>query len=201
MSLVIPPGFGQASIEIRNDGDPDPWYVTLGVDLSDVGGDFSAAASSIGLSFAETIGLQLHTSSTVTGVNLLVGQDGPDRLVVRVNLNEPGQTSSAMLPQNCAALYDKGTARAGRRGKGRMFLPNVLKEAGVNNVGVIDSNDLADLQLQATAFLDILTGPAPLAQSTPMVLLHNTGPGSTVPDVVTSLRVQNVISTQRRRLR
>lgn len=201
MSLVIPPGTGQASVEMRNDGDPEPWYVTFGVDLTDVGGDYQLAALSLTSTFALTIGLQLHTSTKVTGCNLLVGQDGPDRLVVRYNTSIAGTSTAAMLPQNCAALYDKTTGRAGRRGKGRFFVPNILKEADVSQVGVIDSSALADLQIQADAFLTRLAEPEPSQVATPMVLLHNTGPGSTLPDEVTRLNVQNVISTQRRRLR
>lgn len=202
MSVVIPPGYGQASIEIRNSGDPDPWYVTFGVDLDNVGGDYQAAATTIAATFAQTIGLQFHTSTATTGCNLVIGQDGPDNLIARGTLSgsNTGTSTAAMLPQNCAALYDKVTTLAGRRGRGRMFLPNILPEGEVDQVGVI-SNDLRDdLQLQADAFLeDLSVGPAP----TPMVLLHGPGAGSGLetPTLITALNVQSTISTQRRRLR
>lgn len=202
MSLVIPPGFGQASVEMRNDGDPQPWYVTFGVDLSDVGGDFQQAALDIATTFGATIGLQLSTTTSVTGCNLLVGQDGSDRLIARANTNIPGETNAAMLPQNCAALYDKLTNLPGRKGRGRFFMPSVLKEASVSEVGVIDGPALADLQLQATAFLEALAdGDNGLVTVTPMVVLHNSGISTPAPTPVVSLQVQNVISTQRRRLR
>lgn len=200
MALVIPPGFAQASVEIRNSGDPQPWYVTFGVDVSDAGGDFEAVAVKCATSFGNTIGLQLRTTSVTTGCNLAVGQDGPDRLIFRGNVNLPGTSTAEMLPQNCAALYDKQTARAGRRGRGRMFIPNVLKETTVNEVGVMTPASLTDLQGQASQLLLQLASSTGGVE-TPMVLLHNTGPGSTDPDLVTGLQVQQVISTQRRRLR
>lgn len=203
MPLVIPTGYGQAAIEMRNDGDPDPWYITLGVDLTAAGGAFEDAALNVYNAWCNTIGTQLSTATSSTGVNLYVGQDGPERLQVRVNGSFPGSTAGAMLPQNCAALYDKVTARPGRRGKGRFFVPSILKEGGVNAVGVIDNGDRGDLQLQATAFLtELAEGAVPdLLPATPMVVLHNSGIGDTSPTPVTALSVQGVISTQRRRLR
>jgi hypothetical protein len=205
MSLVIPVDYASASIELRNENDPDPWFVTFGVDLSDVGGDYVAAGVAIAQTFADTIGLQLSTRTKTMGCNLVVGQDGPDHLIVNAALPTPapGTSTGAMLPQNCAALYDKVTARAGRRGRGRFFMPSILQEGDVSDVGVLQGTTQADLQLQATAFLDGLAdiGPGP---ATPMVLLHNAGVGTvlvTTPDPVTALRVQNTISTQRRRLR
>lgn len=203
MSLVIPTGYGQASIEMLNDGDPEPWFVTFGVDLSLVGGAYEDAAASIFSAFTATIGIQLTTATRFTACNLSVGQDGVDNLIVRYQpLAEVRGTATAnMLPQNCAALYDKNTARAGRRGRGRMFIPNLLKEADVNNVGVLTGTLQGDLQLQANSFLALLQDEDP-GLITPMVLLHNDSPtADTTPDPVISLVVQPRISTQRRRLR
>lgn len=202
MPLDIPPGYGQAAIEMRNDGDPDSWYITLGLDLTGVGGDYAQAAFSCASAFAETIGQQLHTSTTVVGCKLRVGQDGTEPITVFGGVNIPGTSTAAMLPQNCALIYDKLTNRGGRRGKGRFFMPNVLKEADVNSVGVIDTTALFDFQFQANAFYQRLLDPEGVQLATPPVLLHNTGPGSVGgPDDITGLQVQGLISTQRRRLR
>nr|CRY96696.1 hypothetical protein [uncultured prokaryote] len=200
MALVIPPGFAQCSVEIRNSGDPNPWYVTYGLDVSGVGGDFEEAAFAAGSAWTSTVGLQLATTSTFIQARLSVGQDGGPPLTVIAPLVGAGTSTAPMLPQNCAALYDKGTALAGRRGRGRMFVPNILKETTVSDVGVMTPASRTDLQVQATAFLNELNNGDPFP-ATPMVLLHNEGPGVPPPTPVTSFTVQAVISTQRRRLR
>lgn len=200
MALVIPPGFAQCSVEIRNSGDPQAWFVTYGIDVSDAGGDFETAAFKAGSAFTSTVGLQLRTTSAFIQARLSVGQDGGPPLTVIAPLVGAGTSTAEMLPQNCAALYDKGTALAGRRGRGRMFVPNILKESTVSDVGVMTSGARTDLQVQATAFLEDLASDS-LGVATPMVLLHNEGVAVPPPTLVTSFTVQAVISTQRRRLR
>lgn len=203
MPLLIPPGFAQAAVEMRHVNDPDPWYCTFGVDTSAAGGDFLGVAESIWGAWSSTIGLQLSTNVSTTGVTLRVGQDGGPPLIVNYVDTSPGTASAAMLPQNCAALYDKSTASAGRRNRGRFFIPGILKEGQVSDTGIIESAARADLQIQASAFLDSLNtggGVEPDIPS-PMVILHNSGVGVGAPTVVTALTVQSTISTQRRRLR
>jgi hypothetical protein len=103
------------------------------------------------------------------------------------------------LPQNCALLVKKQTALGGRQNRGRFFLPGMLTEEGVNNVGVIAAGDRQSYQNKASSMLTSLAVGPLIA---PMVILHNDTP-TPVPDPtpVTSLYVDNVISTQRRRLR
>lgn len=203
MALVIPTGYGQASIEMLNDYDPEPWYVTHGVDLTDVGGDYEAAATTIGQAFETAWQNDLSNQVVITKVVLRVGQDGGPPFIYEVLRGNRGSSSAEMLPQNCALLVRKQTARAGRPGRGRVFLPGVLREAQVSQVGIIPSGEMTLLQNSAQMWLEDLTSSIePGAVSVPMVLLHNAGvPGGTTPDLVTSLSVDNRISTQRRRLR
>lgn len=203
MSLVIPPGFGQASIEIRNGGDPSPWYITHGVDLSFMNGAPEAACETIALAFAQTIGGGLSDTSTITGVRLVIGEDAEDNLVVFTPFDFPGESSAEKLPQNCALLIDKTSASGGRRNRGRMFVPNVLGDTSVNNVGVIDGAVLTDIQTFCNQWFTNLEDGFEDTPPTPMVILHNSiGAGvQPAPTPVTGLRAQGVISTQRRRLR
>lgn len=200
MTLVIPPGFGEASIQLRNAGDPEPWYVTFAVDLTEAAGDFAEAAGIVGTAFVNSFLTQMNEATTLVGVNLRVGQDGSDPLSVYVPVGETGTGSSAKLPQNCALLVRKATARGGRSGKGRMYIPNVLPETAVDNVGVIDSATVTAFQDVADELLTQLTGdPGP---SLPMVLLHNNSlTVDPTPTPVTALVVDSLIATQRRRLR
>jgi hypothetical protein len=200
--LAIPPGFAQCSIEIRNSGDPDPWYVTHGVDVSEAGGDYTAVGETVMSAFAAGWLTFLRTTSRVTGVFLTIGSDGGNyTLFVTPPTAIVGTSVVEKLPQNCAYLIQKVTERPGRSGKGRCFLPGIAPEGAVDDVGVISSGSITSGQSAANAWLAYLAGSGP-GPTTPMVLLHNEGvPGGTVPSPVTALRLAPVIATQRRRLR
>lgn len=201
MTLVIPPGFAQASIVMRNTGDPEAWYVTLAIDTTDAGGDYEAAANSVAYAWQQNIMGSLNAATTFESVILRVGQDGGDPLSVYYAVGTTGEGTTAKLPQNCACLVRKNTTRGGRTGKGRMYVPNILSESEVDSVGVISGSFLSGLQSAFTDFLGDLVLGDPLPE-TPMVLLHTFGaPGGTTPTPVTSLTVDPVIATQRRRLR
>lgn len=203
MTLVIPPGFGQASIQFTNESDPDPWYITFGVDLGDAGGDYDAVFNTIVEGFAESFLPDISNGTAVTGVRLTVGVDGPDNLTLFTSYNLPGSSTGAKLPQNCALLVDKVTLAPGRKGKGRLYIPSILTETAVNPAGVIDGATVSGLQTSANSFLALLALPeTPLPSApAPMVLLHNAYTPQPAPTPVQSLRVQSVIATQRRRLR
>lgn len=203
MALVIPPGFAQASVQIRMDGDPDPWYITHGIDLTENTTTFQFAASKVVGAWTENILAQLPTSARVSGVQLQIGQDGPDNLTLFFPYDIQGGSTGDKLPQNCAALVTKVTERAGRTGKGRVFIPSLLLDSVVNNIGVISGDAMSALQGDLDQILPYLAEPIPGNDSvTPMVLLHNAGvPGGTTPTPVTDLVLQPVIATQRRRLR
>ena len=201
MPLAIPPGFAQCAIEIRNSGDPDPWYVTHGVDLSDAGGDFTAVGQQVISAFSVAWLSYLRTTSRITGVFLTIGSDGGNyTLYVTPAAPQVGTSVAEKLPQNCAYLIQKVTLRPGRSGKGRCFLPGVAPESSVDDVGVINGTGIANAQTACNQWLEYLQGdPGP---ATPMVLLHNEGiPGGSAPSLVTALRIAPVIATQRRRLR
>lgn len=203
MSLVIPTGFGSAAIEMRNSGDPQSWYMTFGVDLTDRGGDYEAAAGDIALAWVNSFLDSFSTTTTFVGVDLKVGQDGGDPVIVKWASGLSGTQTEPRLPQNCALLVTKNTALGGRKFRGRFFVPNVLPEDAVDNVGNISTGARTDYQLvanQLLAELALPTGVSPLP--VPMVLLHNQKIGGTpAPTPITSLFVDPVISTQRRRLR
>lgn len=86
-----------------------------------------------------------------------------------------------------------------------MYLPLVLNEALVNNVGVIDSTALPAYQTRADDTLDgWATEEVGASPATPLYLEHfPSGTGSAVPapTLVNRLIVDSVIATQRRRLR
>lgn len=202
MPLSIPPGFMHVAIELRHALDPEPWYVTYGVDSSGAGGNIPVVGQNQLDAFDSTWGLHLSTQVQITGCQITVGQDGvePIRAFVASGTLRQGNAVAEQLPQNCALLVRKNTDFGGRRNSGRCFLPGVLAENQVSSVGIIDAPDVGDLDATAALWLAALADVG--GEPTPMVILHSTGI-TTMPDPtpVTSLTCDNVISTQRRRLR
>lgn len=203
MALVIPTGFSQVALEFRNEGDPDPWYVTFGIDSGAYAGRYEELAAGIAAAAAGTWQQDMHTSTTMTAVVMTVGQTGSDNLIIRVGTNLPGTSTQAKLPQNCALLVSKNSALGGRKNRGRFFIPNMLNDTAVDQVGVIDGGTRSSYETQFALFLLALEEGdfGGVSQSAPMVILHNEGVNVPDPTLVTSLSVSGTISTQRRRLR
>lgn len=202
MALVIPVGFCEAAMELRNSGDPDPWYVTWGMDVSDAGGDYNAVGAAAIAAWQDSFGPSLRTTTTTMGVRLTIGQDGTDNLIVFVPDGTNGTSTDDKLPQNCALLVSKNSALGGRKNRGRFFIPGILAESSVNDVGVIGSGTVTSFQGFADNMLTDLTAGVGGNPSVPMYILHNdTGPSTIAPTAVSSLSVSATISTQRRRLR
>lgn len=203
MALQIPPGFASVSVEMKHDNDPDPWAVTFGVDRGASTDPPSVDAFLIGSNFSAAFGSLISTATVVTGVDMRVGQDGGDPLVVRANLPMGrGLSSTPKLPQNCAALVSKFTALGGRKGRGRFFMPAVLTETQVGDTGGIIEPLYGNLTVAVTNFFESQRDGDAVAPPLPLVLLHNALVVDTPPPtLITSLQVSQTISTQRRRLR
>lgn len=106
-----------------------------------------------------------------------------------------GTGGGAPVPINCALLVTKLTGVGGRRNKGRMYIPPFLPgESQVDQNGVLASGVQATIQGQIDAAV-----AANEADDIGYVLFHQTG--SDTPTTVTELRLENLIATQRRRMR
>ena len=205
MTVQIPIGFAAVSAEMRNEGDPDSWFCTWGVDVSAAGGDWDVVAQISAAAWDGTFMASMNSATTFVGTSVTVGTDGGDPPIVSYSAGTTGIGTSDKLPQNCALLVTKNSGFGGRRNKGRFFVPNVLDESTVNGVGVIAALSLTSFQGVADEFLDRLENATDYLQpfDTPMVILHNSptaGP-TPIPTAVSSLTVDGRISTQRRRLR
>lgn len=75
-----------------------------------------------------------------------------DEGIFLCSASKVGVQSGDTLPFQCAALLSKRTARAGRHGHGRMYLP-FLSEASTNALGQLDTAFVTNLQTMADAFL------------------------------------------------
>jgi hypothetical protein len=204
MPLIIPVGFGQAVYTFSLLGDDEPVVCTLGHDLTEAGSNYESAANDLldmaGLNMMD----QITSHYTLQSVTLYVGQDGgPPAIYESSDTGHQGGAVQAPLPQNCAQLVRKRTGAAGRRGRGRMYWPGII-EGNVSETGVIASGYLADLQSNANAWhAALLAGLGGVGPALPPVILHRSeGIGTEPPPTpVTSFQVDNVIATQRQRLR
>ncbi len=204
MALDIPVGFAHAAWEFRFPGDPDPWYTTCGI-AYDVGQTSpEIVADSLFTTWASTILPGQSNNMTLQGVTLRVGTGAEPVMAYSTFAPLTGGTGNSMLPQNCAMLVDKLSNLGGRKGRGRFYIPAALPEGQVDNVGVIAAPIVTSFQTAFNDFRFTLAGDAPTVESptlTPVILHQQEGLTQLAPTEITSLRVQSIISTQRRRLR
>lgn len=195
MALIIPNGFVQISLPITHAGLARQAFITYGAEVGSLGASPGELDEHLDAWMAEI------TSDSNLIMGPVLGRFGVaagEPLAMTGTSSANGGSAANRLPSNAAVLVVKQTARGGRRGRGRMYVPWRAEEANVDELGVIDAGNVTGMGAEFDAFLSALeTG------SRSMVLLHDadgvTAPGS--PDVVTRLLVQPVIATQRRRLR
>lgn len=196
MGTVIPVGFGQARVMCAFSGSPDPFVITWGYD-GDVAEDPNTDAAEIAAILVATgrpfKPAEYSNQITFRGVEVTrQTATGPigglsSALVV-------GTKSAPMIPCNSAFLLQKHTARGGRMGRGRCFLPPIwTDENNVSPLGIITAFDLSQMQVLWTSALTAL-----LASDCPPVLLHADG---STPDPITSWTISDLCATQRRRMR
>lgn len=202
MPLIIPPGFAQAVFSHTLAGDSEPIVCTVGLDVSDAGGDFETAANTAFTNWADNILPSISNQYQLTVVTLYVGQDGgPPTVVDSTEDSAVGGLSNAALPQNCAYLVRKRTDAAGRRGRGRFYIPGV-PEGEVSPIGALSASYRDGMTTSAESFRLAMAGGIP-SPSLPLVVLHRSeGIGTEpAPTPITQLVCETIIGTQRRRMR
>jgi hypothetical protein len=105
-------------------------------------------------------------------------------------------------PPNVALLVHKRSARGGRRGRGRMYIPWAKGSTNITEAGVFQAADLTAVNAAVAAWATAVN-----ASVGPIVLLHRPSSPGTVhpttpgaPNVVTSFVADPLVGTQRRRL-
>lgn len=191
MPLVIPDGYGLASIKLNRTLAAHPNVCTVGyvIDDTQTADDDASdlAAAWIG---AFTAASTLNTY-TFQGVHVLRNNGGSMEAGDHVQSTAGTVSADASAPA-IAVRVTKRTAFAGVKFRGRMFLPPAyVAEANVNIAGEIDGATLASVQTKATGFLTAANAAGRL-----LVLLHS---DATAPTLISSLVVRSGVGTQRRR--
>lgn len=190
------PGYADVSVGYTQTGLIRPAYLTFGVDPTDTNPALVGASILTAVTAAGSLNSVMDATATLTRIRVSLGTDGGEDLVSDTSHTTAGGSIMSTLPPNCAVLVHKRTARGGRRGRGRLFIPWCVNETDVDEAGIILAAKVTSLQTAMAAFLTALS-----TNTVPMVVLHNAGltaPGP--PDLVTSMTVDRLISTQRRRL-
>lgn len=197
MSVTIPVGYGFGVQQFFCSGVADPMVITCGFDgTSIVSAELVADVFRAGL----TAGLLPSTAFPPTwtfGPTIGYYRSAPTVLEVFENpaVVVGGAPALQTLPPNVSVLYRKRTGIAGRTNRGRFYMPPFgLAESSVDQAGVIAPLDYGTLQDNADTMMSTWAG----LDAHPVVL--HSDPVLT-PTEVTSLNVDQLVATQRRRIR
>lgn len=195
MADIIPPGFAQITVPLAHAESTRPAAVVFGVEVSGQP-DPDLLASAVQIRFQSSLGPRFDTQVTIGPVRSVVGQDGGEPTQGATDYTGMGGSSGDSIPSNGAVLARKRSTRGGRRGSGRMYLPWWLRENECTDTGRLTPSAVTACNTALGGFLDGLA-----TDSLDMVILHSVGqttPGN--PNVVTTLTVDPLIGTQRRRM-
>lgn len=189
--LVIPDGFGEARIEWVVPGTAGPGLTVLGFEDGTPATAADAVALQIRDDMRDDICPQMANAYFLSTVTVNINRGGTIEQGLATGLDNGSLTGAACTP-NVSFLIRKRTGLAGRKYRGRWYLPGVV-ETDVDAAGLISSTRQNALQLAVNAFKTDMG-----AATHELVLLHS---DATVPTAITSLPVEQQVATQRRRLR
>jgi hypothetical protein len=194
--MPTPPGFADVSMQLLLAGFARPAYITFGVDPVATDPDLVAQFIVNAWTTAGSMNSRLDSTVTMREVIVRLGTDGGEDLLGSATNAVVGGLTGGAPPPNVAVLVHKRTARGGRRGRGRLFLPWFCSDNDTNEDGTLLPALVSSVQTAAGVWLAALA-----TNDVPMYILHS--PGQTAegpPNEVTSLTVSSLVATQRRRL-
>lgn len=193
--MILPEGYAHITMFGGGTGMPQGWAWTLGLDIEDYSGTPQQLANGIRDDLVSST-LMTNFQSTVVHQGVLV-KFGPTSTGPSATNTAPvaGTAAGNQAPPNQATLVHKSTAFGGRAGRGRMYLPPV-NEGSITPDGLIDSALVNAIQTDLASFFAALD-----TRLVHPVLLHGAGSPLSTPSLITDVRVDGRIATQRRRLR
>jgi hypothetical protein len=190
-------GWSNVSLFITNSTDPRPAAITFGVNSEGKNASDVWTAVTQSLSGATSIKSKISSQCAFSRCRVTHGTDGGDDIIFDQAFSQACTGALDVMPPNVALLVHKRTARGGRRGRGRFFIPWILPDTYVAPNGVIDATHLASLNTSFNVWFTELN-----TRGTPMALLPQPSDLSSTPTPInlTSLSCDPLVSTQRRRL-
>lgn len=192
MSLIIPDGFGQATLVFDFiTGPSNPMNIVIGYENANDQSPF-ANATIINDEYESNVLVNSVISNNVMLLATEVLQN-PGSASSEVSSGVTGNITLDSLPPQVAYLIHKETALGGRQHRGRIYQPG----ATVGNVlegGTLHTAAITALNVGFTGWRVNLS-----SNSIPMVVLHSSV--GTTPTEVEALQADAICATQRRRLR
>lgn len=189
---IIPAGFGQATLVFSIPSPSSPANVTFGFqDIPASGADTLAESIWDAFVAAGSLITRLDANTVLTECRILRRTAGGE-LEAGVHVeNRNGPIGGEGNPPQVALLVQKLTGLAGKRRRGRMYIPGAT---GVLETGAFSAAAQAANTAAANTFLSTLN-----TSTVDMYLLHSLVGDS--PNAVTSLVANPLSATQRRRIR
>lgn len=200
MSVIIPPGYGEAAWVFTSNEGTAPFVCTMGVNLTGAGGAYTTAANDLFAMWATTILLGMDSDLILDRCVLTVGQDGPSGSVQSSISAVAGGRSAEGLPWSMSAIARKQSGALGRRGRGRMFIPGLVSPAEIGQGGQIAAPRRIVIDGLLDDFYEALTSEEASNRIYPPVLLHSPG-GPSTPTPVTALSCAPLVGWVRKRIR
>lgn len=194
MPVIIPPGYGQATLNFSST------FLTDGVGASvlgcriGTGNTLLDTAQDLRAAWATHLQPAQDAAFTLDTITMVDADTG-----VEIIADLTGQSTGDVLPPNVTLLVDKITNQRGRRAQGRWFPPGFIFDFTVDQAGNLLAPEIMPLQDAFTGFLEAFqVGDHDIA-----ILQNSEGISAPIspPPVVVALQVDNKVSTQRRRLR
>jgi hypothetical protein len=203
MADIIPPGYVEVLIPFRHALLARDALVTFAYESSDA--TTVADANNLLERWRLFVQSSLDNQVTCGPATLRVGQDGGENLVVVGTGTFVGTVAATdSLNGGQAVLFHKRTARGGRRGRGRFYIPWIVQDNVVGETGVIAPATVTAFNTAITSWLNDTNA---LAFVDNVVLLHSPSQPGTVnptppgdPNVITSMFCDPIVGSQRRRL-
>lgn len=195
MTVVIPPGYAQFSVEFWLADYLRPAVNVWGVDCRDNISDPDVMAKE----FIDTLGPifapGIDSNVIMRNTRMVLGQDGVDPVIGFSTVSYAGTAVRESVAPALACLINLNTGLGGRRNRGRKYIPWALNDSAVSERGAVEPSSVSAWSSRAAAFRTAL-----LAEDWVPVILHGTG-SSSVPDPtpITSMVCSPVVSTQRQR--
>ena len=190
--MIIPDGYAQINLKFLWPDSSQRAEVVFGVALDDVGLDPHTTAQAVQNAYGDA-GLEQVQGEDIS-LDTILCKFGPNATggSFELGVGQAGTlTGGLTTPQN-SLLVSKVTLHGGRHGRGRSYWPGT-QEGVWDNFGNLDAGARETFQSKFDDFVTAL-----VSADIPMYLLH--GDDVTTPFAVTSLLVQPLIATQRRRL-
>ncbi len=205
MPVIRPVNYASVVQSLRLVNDAEPMAITFALGPFDGTADMQQKTLDVHAAFGNHLAPRISNQYSLVQTELLMQFD-PQPAEPSVFLATPiiacTQENQA-LPQNTATLVHKRSGTGGARGRGRLYVPGV-PEGEVSPTGLMNQTWVNFLQGSFTAWLNELANIVPGA-ATGMVILHQAGgvvpPSFPGPSLVTSLVIDPIVATQRRRLR